>query len=131
MQSKLHKNEEIRRRLHNKVIELKGNIRVFCRVRPILKHETIGMRNGVGDVYKYPDKTEDARMIELCAEASSHISYRSNNKLENGSKRWKFDFDRVFGPHTTQEKMFVEVCALVQSAMDGYRVCIFAYGQTG
>ncbi len=29
-----------RKRLHNLVLELKGNIRVFCRVRPQLKHET-------------------------------------------------------------------------------------------
>ena len=32
-------NENIRRILHNKVMELKGNIRVFCRVRPLIGKE--------------------------------------------------------------------------------------------
>ena len=32
--------EKERKRLHNQVLELKGNIRVFCRVRPQLKHES-------------------------------------------------------------------------------------------
>ena len=31
--------EMVRRKLHNMVQELKGNIRVFCRVRPVLPHE--------------------------------------------------------------------------------------------
>jgi kinesin family protein C1 len=34
--------EDIRRKLHNMVQELKGNIRVFCRVRPILPSDTSG-----------------------------------------------------------------------------------------
>jgi len=29
----------MRRGLHNKLQELKGNIRVLCRVRPLLSHE--------------------------------------------------------------------------------------------
>ncbi len=36
---KLRKEETLRRKLHNEIQELKGNIRVFCRVRPVLRHE--------------------------------------------------------------------------------------------
>ncbi|NXT91766.1 KIFC1 protein, partial [Anhinga rufa] len=36
---RLHGLEMERRRLHNLVQELKGNIRVFCRVRPVLPEE--------------------------------------------------------------------------------------------
>ena len=37
--SKARSDETLRRKLHNQVMELKGNIRVFCRVRPFLENE--------------------------------------------------------------------------------------------
>ena len=36
---KLNAGELLRRKLHNKIQELKGNIRVYCRVRPFLDSE--------------------------------------------------------------------------------------------
>ena len=42
-----------------------------------------------------------------------------------------FSFDRVFGPTTSNSDIFDDISQLVQSALDGYNVCIFCYGQTG
>lgn len=37
----------------------------------------------------------------------------------------------MFGPPANQEAVFSEVSEFVQSALDGYNVCLFSYGQTG
>ena len=37
----------------------------------------------------------------------------------------------MFGPSIGQEAVFTEVSEFVQSALDGYSVCLFSYGQTG
>merc|ERR1711935_136092 len=42
-----------------------------------------------------------------------------------------FTFDRVFPQSTSQDAVFTEVSEFVQSALDGYNVCLFSYGQTG
>lgn len=46
-------------------------------------------------------------------------------------KDYPFAFDHIFGPETQQEDVFQEVSSFVQSALDGYNVCLFSYGQTG
>ncbi|KAF8508891.1 P-loop containing nucleoside triphosphate hydrolase protein [Gautieria morchelliformis] len=120
--------ETVRRKLHNTIQELKGNIRVFCRVRPPLPSD---IASGDGDQdaaaivanIDYPDK-RDRREIVLS----------SSGESATGAERrevWNFSFDRVFEPISTQAEVFEEISQLAQSCVDGYHVCIFAYGQTG
>ncbi|KAJ7014879.1 kinesin-like protein KIN-14N isoform X1 [Populus alba x Populus x berolinensis] len=110
---KIVEGETLRKKLHNTILELKGNIRVFCRVRPLLPEDSPGAD---GKDVSYPTTTEAlGRGIDL---------------TQNGQK-YSFTFDKVFMPDSTQEDVFVEISQLVQSALDGYKVCIFAYGQTG
>ncbi|XP_023915824.1 kinesin-like protein KIN-14N [Quercus suber] len=110
---KLVEGEMLRKKLHNTILELKGNIRVFCRVRPLLPDDGISTE---GKVITYPTSTE--------------ILGRGIDVGQNGQKH-SFTFDQVFMPDATQDDVFVEISQLVQSALDGYKVCIFAYGQTG
>ena len=40
-----------------------------------------------------------------------------------------FHVDRAFNARASQEDVFAEVSQFVQSALDGYNVSLFAYGQ--
>ncbi|XP_023876562.2 kinesin-like protein KIN-14C isoform X1 [Quercus suber] len=106
--------EKLRKKLHNTILELKGNIRVFCRVRPLLPEDGVGTE---ATVIAYPTSTETlGRGIDL---------------VQSAGQKYPFTFDKVFSHEASQQDVFVEISQLVQSALDGYKVCIFAYGQTG
>lgn len=105
--------EETRRKLHNTIQELKGNVRVFCRLRP--------PKDEVDSVASTDDA--DPTSVGMLIPPG-----QGNNQQ---FKEYSFAFDRVFGERATQEDVFAEVSQLVQSAVDGYKVCLFSYGQTG
>ncbi|THH17845.1 hypothetical protein EW146_g3050 [Bondarzewia mesenterica] len=132
--------EMVRRKLHNMVQELKGNIRVFCRVRPLLPSDipTGNGRNSPNSMS--PGEQERARLEALADIAfpdkrdHKDIVFSSSSENAMGQERkeaWNFGFDRVFEPNSTQDEVFEEISQLAQSCTDGYNVCIFAYGQTG
>ncbi|KAK6121063.1 hypothetical protein DH2020_045192 [Rehmannia glutinosa] len=101
---------EENRKLYNQVQDLKGNIRVYCRVRPFLP----GQPNGLSTVEDVSD---------------SNITIITPPKFGKGKKT--FTFNKAFGPSSSQEEVFADTQPLIRSVLDGYNVCIFAYGQTG
>ncbi|XP_050190418.1 kinesin-like protein KIFC1 isoform X4 [Myiozetetes cayanensis] len=121
-EERIHLLEMERRRLHNDIQELKGNIRVFCRVRPVLPEESERQR-GLQHLRFSP---QDPKALVLTRPDESHVGRERRPEL-----RYDFTFDRVFPPGASQQEIFQEIQLLVQSALDGYPVCIFAYGQTG
>ena len=118
---KLRIEETLRRKLHNQVQELKGNIRVFCRVRPPLESDPPGAAARI----TFPDDHSDSKELEV-------MGSEEKSSLGNiTTKKNPFTFDRVFAPASQNAEIFDEISQLVQSALDGYNVCIFCYGQTG
>jgi kinesin family protein C2/C3 len=95
-----------RKKLYNQLQEIKGNVRVFCRVRPYVKNEK-------ENTIKFPSDSE----ISIRDPTTETIK--------------TFEYDHLFPIGTTQEDVFKEVKPTIVSILDGFNVCIFAYGQTG
>ncbi|XP_028281557.1 kinesin-like protein KIFC3 isoform X2 [Parambassis ranga] len=108
---KYRKEVALRRKYHEQLVELKGNIRVLCRVKPVLKE----------------DQHEEGQSVVVTTDPNNESSL---TVLSKGKGRI-FELDKVFHPQAAQEEVFQEIEPLVTSCIDGYHVCIFAYGQTG
>jgi kinesin family protein C2/C3 len=113
VQKKLDEESAKRRALFNQIQELKGNIRVYCRVRPCLSDEEKAMGMGIEFAGQHND-----------------LVVANPDRPQLAPKR--FEFEQVFTPQqATQAAVFKEIEPLATSVVDGYNVCIFAYGQTG
>uniref|UniRef100_A0A8C9PQM3 Kinesin-like protein n=1 Tax=Spermophilus dauricus TaxID=99837 RepID=A0A8C9PQM3_SPEDA len=86
-----------------RLLELKGNIRVLCRLRPGTPCSLVSVEAGPGGT------------VTTC--------YRGRQR--------RFHLDWVFSPDASQEEVFGELEPAVLSCLQGYSVCIFTYGQTG
>ncbi|GMI11050.1 hypothetical protein TrVE_jg3315 [Triparma verrucosa] len=132
--------DDVRRKLHNRVMQLTGNIRVFVRVRPMLSAETEDLKNMI--VKKGTPKAEIPFMFPGVCEGAEGIDstkrllemqepWKDRGGLNPRRKQWRFGFDSVFSPEDDQLAVWEAAEPLVQSAIDGSNVCFFAYGQTG
>ncbi|XP_020699242.1 kinesin-like protein KIN-14F [Dendrobium catenatum] len=110
--SSYYKLIEENRFLYNEVQDLKGCIRVYCRVRPTLINIS-----------------DERSTIDYIGENGSIII--KNPHKQGRDARKIFSFNRVFGMNSTQAEVFADTKSLIRSVIDGYNVCIFAYGQTG
>ncbi|KAL7123012.1 hypothetical protein ACP275_01G079700 [Erythranthe tilingii] len=103
---------EENRKLYNEVQDLKGNIRVYCRIRPFLSGQ-----NGKQTTIEYIG--ENGELVVINPSKPGKDTHRL------------FKFNKVFDLAVTQEDVFRDTQPLIRSVLDGYNVCIFAYGQTG
>ncbi len=101
----------LKKRLNNDLQEVKGNIRVYCRVRPLKKEKSI---------------------ISVTSDNTLKASYdREKNRNELQKYEQGYVFEQIFGENDNQNTIFTEMSQLIQNSIDGKNVCIFAYGQTG
>ncbi|KAF7094441.1 hypothetical protein CFC21_096750 [Triticum aestivum] len=97
-----------KKRLFNDLLTLKGNVKVFCRSRPLFEDEG-------SSAVEFPD--------DFTIRVNTGDESLTNPKKD-------YEFDRVYGPHIGQGELFHDVQPFVQSALDGYNISIFAYGQS-
>ncbi|XP_039061009.1 LOW QUALITY PROTEIN: kinesin-like protein KIN-14P [Hibiscus syriacus] len=100
------------RKLFNELQDLKGNIRVFCRIRPFL-----------------PGQSGNKTIVDSIGDNGQLVISNPSKPGKEGNKTFKFN--KVFCPTATQAEVFSDIQPFIQSVVDGYNVCIFAYGQTG
>ena len=102
-------------RLHNELVDLRGNIRVFARVRPLLPGEFDDLSFTDGSpTFLFPDSSDNSVSVYIPRDV----------------RRRMYDFDRVFQPSLDQAELFEALEPFVQSAIDGFNVCVFSYGVT-
>uniref|UniRef100_A0A804LZV1 Kinesin motor domain-containing protein n=2 Tax=Zea mays TaxID=4577 RepID=A0A804LZV1_MAIZE len=106
LRSRQRRVDRRRREALDRLVDLKGSVRVFCRVRPLVHTNSLHAQS--------PVTVEQERITVRAAEIKK-----------------EFGADRVFGQESTQEDVFEEVKPILRSALDGHNVCILAYGQTG
>ncbi|KAH6652338.1 P-loop containing nucleoside triphosphate hydrolase protein [Truncatella angustata] len=116
--AKLRVEERRRRKLFDQLQTLKGNIRVMCRIRP-----------GRNDSGNAQIETEIGDYDDHIGRMKVMVPIKKYDGEQLVDKN--FDFERVFVQQEGNKIVFEEISQLIQSALDGQKVCIFCYGQTG
>ena len=117
---------EIQRRiLFNEYQELKGNIRVYCRVNGcnVTKEARISCNADV-------DSRDNIELLDRGEHIKITLSRKNATSTGIKNIEREFSFDRVYDTKTSQTSIFKDVEALVDTTVDGYDVCIFSYGQS-
>ncbi|KAK9907222.1 hypothetical protein M0R45_001040 [Rubus argutus] len=84
------------RNLLNQIHDLKGKIRLYCRVGP--------------------------------GQSNPNLHFSGESLTVDGHR---FSFDKLFRQNIKQEDVYTEIKPLIMGVLEGYKVCILAYGQSG
>ena len=132
---RLQVSDNIRRKLHAKVMQLMGNIRVFVRVRPVLSGESQSTLISFPEHTGKSNEQQKSKLSSASDLTKKLVEITEPKKdrggLSNRRKTWTFGFDGVFSPEASQKELWHSTEPIVQSALDGFNATIFAYGQTG
>lgn len=148
LENELLVNENKRKMLINQIMQAKGNVRIFCRVKPRPNRpDTIMDGRPIPQETRKIARIKTARPAKKQKEATMPPIISENSIIEvadqgaeprmltvldpESAKRKNYFFDRVFTDSASQEDIFNEFENYVTMAYDGGKVVIFAYGQTG
>uniref|UniRef100_A0A0E0HKP6 OsHP1 n=1 Tax=Oryza nivara TaxID=4536 RepID=A0A0E0HKP6_ORYNI len=88
-------------KLFNEVQELKGNIRVYCRVRPFL-----------------PGQDKKSTTVDYIGENGELLISNPFKQGKDGHRMFKFN--KVFSPFSSQAEVFSDIQPLIRSVLDGF-----------
>lgn len=138
IESKNREIEEIctyTRQLQNNLIDIKGQIRVFVRVRPApgqvfthAKGADASTSEAILAAAQAAAKVDENEVLHA-QDRSRQISLSDMGRADVPEKKW--EFDNVFPKHAGQREVYREVEPIIHSVVDGTNACVFAYGQTG
>ena len=103
LEDQLHQSERRRAQLHNQIQELRGNIRVFCRIRPFLQEETT--MDAPSDMTFGRSGDRPSILISLPPPQGGR---------KKDSQSLSFEYDEVFDPQSSQASVFHEIEPLMQ-----------------
>lgn len=116
LREKLAIESAMRKKLLHEVQDMKGDIRVYC--RPVATES-----ENSTDITSIPSSTYI--VLHRDRFLSSHSADDPTAVGPIG-----FEFDRVFSPHSSEKEVYTEVEDLVLGALDGYNICLMAYGDS-
>lgn len=133
---RLYESEAKKRKMYfDEVQTLRGNFRVFCRVRPQTPKEVQMAESAVVSV-SVPllgdgELPLGVKINETLVSVEGMRESSNPNKPSNRMVKGSYEFERVFGSNSSQSTVFEELSPLITSVVDGQNCCILAYGQTG
>ena len=136
LKASFHEAHAERRKLQDQLMELRGNVRVFARARPLNSKES---EDSPKPVLDFPAEAErDSFFDEPADPGALHLvlppKKAVNAKLasEGLARTHRFEFDMAFPSGAGQEDVWRETEPFIASSLyHGKNVCVFAYGQTG
>jgi len=96
----------------------KGSVRVYCRVRPLMKNEEI--------------RCVQVKKNEIIFNRQNSEEDCPTNSMGTQEEHLNFSFDNVFDENASQAEIFdgVRGKEVVRDVLSGYNGTLFAYGQT-
>jgi hypothetical protein len=107
LKQRLTQETSLRRKIHNRYMSIRGNLRVMCRVRPFTSNEK--------------DSLLKKSFLDSFSFTTDTISIYDKKT---------YDLDYVFTQKSQQSDVYEEVSLLTQSMLQGNNICVIAYGQT-
>ena len=129
------KYNENQKQMHGMIQNLRGSMRVYCRVKPLHSFYEDELNESVQSIMRKSapeDITDCIKFHEPIIQTGGAPSKLTSLDIQFSSgEPTTFHLDGIFKQTSTQKAVFNEVQPFITSAINGENVCIFAYGQTG